>query len=177
MAKRERGTISPEQIQGALRQGDSPIVLMAKGAFVPGNLVATDADGNAVDSGGTGGGGSTSPLTTKGDLYTHDATADARLPVGSDGQMLVADATQATGLRWQAAPAAAAVPVDEVPTGTLNGTNAAFTLSFAPTAGTLHLSLNGVRQNPSDEFTLVGTTITYTTAPKADDWHRAMYTH
>lgn len=57
MAKRERGTISPEQIQAALRQGDSPIVLMAKGAFIPGNLVATDADGNAVDSGGTGGGG------------------------------------------------------------------------------------------------------------------------
>lgn len=56
MAKRVRGTFSPEQIQGELRQGDNNVVLMAKGVFVPGNLVATDADGNAVDSGGTGGG-------------------------------------------------------------------------------------------------------------------------
>lgn len=57
MAKRERGTISPEQIQGQFRQGDSPIVLMAKGAFIPGNAVVTDADGNAVDGGVPGGGG------------------------------------------------------------------------------------------------------------------------
>jgi len=57
MAKRERGTISPEQIQAALRQGDSPVVLMAKGEFIPGNLVATDEGGNAVDSGEAGGGG------------------------------------------------------------------------------------------------------------------------
>lgn len=62
MAKRERGTISPEQIQAALRQGDSPVVLMAKGEFTPGNLIATDADGNAVDSGSTGGGGGSNIL-------------------------------------------------------------------------------------------------------------------
>lgn len=41
----------------------------------------------------------TAPLTTKGDLYTFD-TANQRLPVGSDGQMLVADSTQTTGLKW-----------------------------------------------------------------------------
>lgn len=43
--------------------------------------------------------GSASPLTTKGDVYTYD-TADARLPVGTDGQVLTADSTQATGLKW-----------------------------------------------------------------------------
>lgn len=60
MAKRIRGTFSPEQIQGELRQGDSPIVLMAKGEFIPGDAVVTDADGNAVDSGGP-------PLVVVGD--------------------------------------------------------------------------------------------------------------
>ena len=40
-----------------------------------------------------------SPLTTKGDLYTFD-TANTRLPVGTNGQVLLADSTAATGLRW-----------------------------------------------------------------------------
>lgn len=43
--------------------------------------------------------GSSSPLTTKGDIYTYDS-ADARLGVGTDGQVLSADSSEATGLKW-----------------------------------------------------------------------------
>lgn len=50
----------------------------------------------------TGGGGS-SPLTTKGDVWGY-STADARIPVGSDGQVLQADSTQALGVKWGAVP-------------------------------------------------------------------------
>lgn len=43
-------------------------------------------------------GGST-PLTTKGDLFGFD-TANARIPIGSNNQVLTADSTQALGLKW-----------------------------------------------------------------------------
>ena len=48
--------------------------------------------------------GAASPLTTKGDLYTY-STTDARLGVGTNGQVLTADSTAATGLKWAAAAA------------------------------------------------------------------------
>lgn len=43
--------------------------------------------------------GGGSPLTTKGDLFTY-STTDARLPIGTDGQALLADSAEATGLKW-----------------------------------------------------------------------------
>lgn len=44
-----------------------------------------------------------SPLTTKGDLFGYD-TGDARIPVGADNSALIADSTQALGVKWGLPP-------------------------------------------------------------------------
>ena len=48
------------------------------------------------------GGGLSSPLTTKGDVWGY-STTNARVPVGTNGQVLTADSTQATGVAWATA--------------------------------------------------------------------------
>jgi hypothetical protein len=63
--------------------------------------------------------GSSSPLTTKGDLYGF-STLDARIPIGTNNQVLTADSAQALGLKW-ATPTAAAQNFSLLGTGTLTG--------------------------------------------------------
>jgi len=48
----------------------------------------------------------TSPLTTKGDLYGF-STVNARIPIGTNNQILTADSAEALGLKW-ATPATSA---------------------------------------------------------------------
>jgi hypothetical protein len=57
-------------------------------------------------------------LTTKGDLYTY-TTTNARLPVGTNGQILYADSTASTGLKWDNAPTGGS----GMPYGVASGTN------------------------------------------------------
>jgi hypothetical protein len=68
--------------------------------------------------------------------------------------------------------------IQEVPSGTMNGVNKVFTLSFTPTASSLALILN-IPQVKDTDFTIATNTITYTVAPKASDagWHKAQYQH
>ena len=61
--------------------------------------------------------GFTSPLTAKGDVYTNNGTTDVALPVGTDGQALVANSSTTTGLEWQTFSSIYGVEL-EVPTKT-----------------------------------------------------------
>ncbi len=44
-----------------------------------------------------------SPTTTKGDLIANNGTDNVRVPVGTNGQVLTADSTAASGVAWAAA--------------------------------------------------------------------------
>lgn len=61
--------------------------------------------------------------------------------------------------------------VEETPSGSINGSNTAFTLANTPTAGTVKLYLNGVRQKSGagNDYTISTNTITMTTAPVSGD--------
>lgn len=71
-------------------------------------VLATGTSGQFLQTQGAGANpqwatpsGST-PVTTKGDLFGYD-TGVARIPVGTNGQVLTADSTQALGVKWAAA--------------------------------------------------------------------------
>jgi hypothetical protein len=86
--------------------------------------------------------GGSSPLTTKGDLYTY-STTDARLPVGTNGHTLVANSATATGLEWQA-PASGGMTLLNSPSGT-TFTGSTLTISITPTGyKSLKIYLKGV---------------------------------
>ena len=65
---------------------------------------------------------------------------------------------------------------NETPSGTVNGSNAVFTLVGTPIANSLKLFLNGQLQYAGGtDYTLVTSTITYASAPLTGSTHRAWY--
>lgn len=131
---------------------------------------------------GSGGGGSVSPLTTKGDIYTYSTTND-RLPGGSSGYVLTFDSAEATGLKW-APPSGGGAGGKKTFRMTLNGeygglaaydnvdlvwvapaainiTNVYMFIDTPGTSGTTELDLK-VKPFGSGSFTSI-----FTTTPKA----------
>lgn len=88
------------------------------------------------------------PLTTKGDLFTF-STVNDRLPVGTSGQILSADPAESTGLKWISPTSSSGFAT--ISGGNSSGTFGSYNCQTFTSSGTLTVSAGG-----SVMFLLVG---------------------
>jgi len=67
------------------------------------------------------------------------------------------------------------IVVRETPSGLVNGSNTDFTLAHTPKSGTEEVYLNGLLQDPTNDYTISTNTITFVAAPKTGDKIRVSY--
>jgi len=103
---------------------------------------------------------------TNGDFYRVSVSGTQNLGSGNisfnAGNLVIYN-----GSIWQQAGASAAssTAAREVPSGSINGSNAIFAISNTPIANTLAVYLNGLLQNLTSDYTFSGVTITFIIAP------------
>jgi hypothetical protein len=107
-------------------------------------------------------GGAASPLTTKGDLYTY-STTDARLGVGTNGQVLTADSTAATGIKWATSAATAGLTLVKTQTIGTAVSSVTVTDAFSATYDSYKIQITGGSSNSDDvlSFQLSGSSTAY----------------
>ena len=93
------------------------------------------------------------PTTTKGDLIVRTVSSNVRLAVGPDNYVLVADATQPSGVKWAPVPSSTQITLDTgEPTGFLQRgdsviafNNSTRTFTISPTVTSFDVYLKGTK--------------------------------
>ena len=66
---------------------------------------------------------------------------------------------------------------NEVPVGTVNGSNAVFTISNSAANNEIVVTINGLKQKETTDYSLSGTTLTFTVAPFTGALLEVYYVH
>jgi len=92
-------------------------------------------------------------LTNKADIIVRDASAPARLGVGTNGQRLEAASGETTGLKWASDPVVLAVAVsDETTAITTGNAKVTFRMPFAMTVTAVRASLSAASTSGTPTF-------------------------
>lgn len=112
---------------------------------------------------------------TSGQVYVANASG-VLTPVTFSGDVLSVSAAGVVALAATIVKTTNVV-TRETPSGTINGSNATFTLANTPVAGTESLYLNGILQDSGagNDYTISGVTITMLNVPVSGDKLRASY--
>jgi len=100
--------------------------------------------------------------TTKGDIIVRDASSQTRLPVGSNGQILVADSSATVGVKWSTASTSTVFNVKDYGALGNNSTNDYTAIAAAITA--LTANGGGVLYFPYGRYK-IGTALSITNVP------------
>lgn len=65
--------------------------------------------------------------------------------------------------------------IQEVPTGTIDGSNTSFSITSAPSSSWFELYQDGLYMEPTTDYSISGTTITMVVAPVLGQKLRAVY--
>lgn len=101
-----------------------------------------------------------------------EAVVQAASSLSGNSYKLLRVNSAETAVEW------ATLVTDETPTGTINGSNAAFTLANAPApASSLKVYSNGIRLRTTTDFSVSGTTLTMVKAPRTGAILRGEYVY
>ena len=132
-------------------------------------LVSSSAGPLAIANGGTN--NASLAVTAGGTLYT-DGTKVVNVGAGTSGQFLKSNGASAP--TWASPTVNFA---QEIPTGTVNGSNTSFTLAHTPAStASVEIRLDGIVLLQTTDYTQSGATITFVTAPSTGQVVSAYYT-
>jgi hypothetical protein len=162
------GTTSTGALQSVSAGSTTNQVLLYKGASALPAFGAVDLAGGAniitgtlpVGNGGTG----VSATPTNGQLLIGNGTGFTLATLSAGSGITINNSSGGIQIVASASGLGAGnFVIREVPTGTINGSNATFTLANNPTGGTEHVFVNGVLQNlgAGNDYTISTNTITF----------------